>query len=156
MENVLTVASYINNRYQQEFGSRIDEMKLHKLMYFAQRESLIQNGEPLFDAQFQGWKYGPVLKELRGVYQNDAFEAEVSEEAAAHMKPVMDRVFADYAQKDSWSLSRLTHGEISWRNSRKGVAPVESSDVTMALADIRRDAVRMKERREMLDSYGLL
>ena len=41
MKDMKTVASYICNRYQREFGEKIDEMKLHKLMYFAQRESLI-------------------------------------------------------------------------------------------------------------------
>ena len=35
-------------RYQKEFGERISEMKLHKLLYFTQRESLIQLGEPMF------------------------------------------------------------------------------------------------------------
>lgn len=40
MEDVVKVASYICQRYQREFGKRIDEMKLHKLLYFTQRESI--------------------------------------------------------------------------------------------------------------------
>ena len=47
MEDLMNVASYIYNRYETENGTRIDEMKLHKLMYFSQRESLIQDSEPL-------------------------------------------------------------------------------------------------------------
>ena len=58
MENVMNVAAYITNRYLEEYKQPIDEMKLHKLMYFAQRESFIQNNQPLFDATFYGWKYG--------------------------------------------------------------------------------------------------
>ena len=49
MESVKKVASYIAQRYKKEFGERISEMKLHKLLYFTQRESLIQLGEPLFN-----------------------------------------------------------------------------------------------------------
>lgn len=156
MENVMTVAAYVYNRYQQQFDDRIDEMKLHKLMYFAQREALIQTGEPLFDAQFRGWKYGPVLKEIRTAYHDDAFALTVPEEIVRRITPVMDRVFADYAHRDSWSLSRLTHGEISWRSARKGIAPDAVGDKALELSDIRRDAARVAERREMLDRYGLL
>ena len=32
MESVKKVASYIAQRYQKEFGERISEMKLHKLL----------------------------------------------------------------------------------------------------------------------------
>ena len=70
MYNAIDIASYICNRYMQENGSRIDEMKLHKLLYFVQRESIIQNGEPLFSEQFEAWKYGPVLREIREHYKN--------------------------------------------------------------------------------------
>ena len=44
MEDVVKIASYICDRYQKEFGTRIDEMKLHKLLYFTQRECIAQTG----------------------------------------------------------------------------------------------------------------
>ena len=47
-------------------------MKLHKLLYFTQRECLIQKGEPMFDAQFEVWKYGPVMVQIRQHYKNDS------------------------------------------------------------------------------------
>ena len=48
MLDVVKVASYISRRYEQTFGVRIDEMKLHKLLYFVQRETLIQTDQTLF------------------------------------------------------------------------------------------------------------
>mgnify|MGYP000190729420 FL=1 len=36
MVSVNTAASYIYEKYKSEFGTTIDEMKLHKLLYFAQ------------------------------------------------------------------------------------------------------------------------
>ena len=44
MESILNVASYIIKKYE----GNIDEMKLHKLLYFIQRESLAMTGEFLF------------------------------------------------------------------------------------------------------------
>lgn len=155
MENLMTIASYIFNRYDDEFNSKIDEMKLHKLLYFAQRESLIQNREPLFDAVFYGWKFGPVLKEIRAAYRDNLFYDLVPEDVVIRILPIMDKVFEEYAGKDSWSLSRLTHGELAWKNSRKGISDGENSDNPMSLDDIRVDADRIRERREFLLQLGL-
>ena len=71
MEDVVKVASYICQRYQRQFGKRIDEMKLHKLLYFTQRESIIQTGQPIFEEHFEAWKYGPVLLSIRQLYKED-------------------------------------------------------------------------------------
>lgn len=153
MKDVKTVAAYICSRYEAQYGERIDEMKLHKLLYFAQRENLIEKDEPLFDGEFQGWRFGPVVTDIRDAYKNDAFEkvSELGEDQA-----IVDAVIDEYADKDAWSLSRLTHGEISWKRSRKGVPPSENSDRVMPLSDIRDDADRMRKRRKTLDQYGLL
>ena len=149
MKDMMTVAAYIYDRYQRDFDEKIDEMKLQKLMYFAQRESLIRTGEPLFEGDFYGWRFGPVLKELRTPYKEEAFAAGVTDADMADEMEVLDEVFKDYAHKDAWSLSRLSHGEICWKRSRKGVSPYDSSDNMIPLDDIRLDAQRMRERREM-------
>lgn len=154
MEDLMNVASYIYNRYSAEFNSKIDEMKLHKLLYFTQRESLIQNDEPLFDAVFYGWKYGPILKEIREAYRDGAFYKNVPQNVIKRISSIMDKVFEEYAGKDSWSLSRLTHGEYAWKKSRIGVPDGENSDVPMSLEDIRVDAERVRERRKMLSQFG--
>ena len=149
MKDMMTVAAYIYDRYQRDFDEKIDEMKLQKLMYFAQRESLIRTGEPLFQGDFYGWRFGPVLKELRTPYKEEAFDTGVTDADMADEMEVLDEVFDAYAHKDAWSLSRLSHGEICWKRSRKGVSPYDSSDNMIPLDDIRLDAQRMKERREM-------
>ena len=86
MEDLMNVASYIYNIYKSENGTNIDEMKLHKLMYFAQRESLIQDNRPLFDAVFYGWKFGPILKEIRIAYRDSAFYDEVPDAFVVKVK----------------------------------------------------------------------
>ena len=153
MKDVKTVAAYICSRYEAEHGERIDEMKLHKLLYFAQRENLIEKDEALFQGDFYGWRFGPVLTAIRENYKNDDFEkvTDLGED-----QKLVDAVIDEYAGKDAWSLSRLTHGEISWKRSRKGVAPSENSNNLMPLTDIRDDADRMRKRRQTLDQYGLL
>lgn len=156
MENLMNVASYIYKRYQDTEGKKIDEMKLHKLLYFAQRESIIQKNEPLFEETFYGWKFGPVLKEIRSAYKDNTFLTTIDKDVISRIKSIMDKVFEEYAHKDSWSLSRLTHGEISWKNSRKGVSDGENSDNPMNIEDIMKDAERIKYRRRGLANLGLV
>lgn len=156
MENLMNVASYVYNRYQDTKGERIDEMKLHKMLYFAQRESFIQKDEPLFAETFYGWKYGPVLKEIRNAYRDNTFYTHIDEAIISRIKDIMDKVFEEYADKDSWSLSRLTHGEISWKNSRKGISDGVNSDFPINTEDIRKDAERVRNRREGLVKLGLV
>ena len=67
----------------------------------------------------------------------------------------LDAVFDEYAETDSWNLSLLSHGEICWKRSRKGIAPHESSSNPIPLEDIRADADRMQKRRALLEQ-GLL
>ena len=52
----MNAAPYICNRYRKESKIEIDEMKLQKLLYFSQRESLIQNNKALFNESFYVWK----------------------------------------------------------------------------------------------------
>ena len=49
MEKTMCVAKALYDMYYEQNGVRMDEMKMHKLMYFSQRESLMYNSEPLFD-----------------------------------------------------------------------------------------------------------
>lgn len=150
MEKLIDVASYIVNRYQEEYKEKIDEMKLHKLLYFAQRESYIMNNSPLFQEQFLGWKYGPVLRDVRNMYRDNSFKRVVSNDCVERIKPIIDEVFNRYADKDSWSLSRLTHGELSWMNARKDIPDGENGFNKIENSDIQLDAQRIKERREAI------
>lgn len=153
MERVIAVASYIFSRYQEAFSSRIDEMKLHKLLYFAQRESLIQNEEPLFEDLFQAWKYGPVMVCVRDKYAFNLLNEEMSKESVERNKDVFDYIFEHYAKKDSWSLSLLTHGEFSWKNARHNIKTGDSCSNEMSLDDIKKDAERIKQRRIKIKNY---
>ena len=151
---VVDIASYIYQRYKKETGHTIDEMKLHKLLYFAQRESLIQRDQPLFPESFQAWRYGPVMPEIRDLYHSGDLETiDLSASDFLPLKSILDTIFILYSSKDSWSLSALTHGESSWQKAREGVAPDAKSCTPISIEDIAQDAERIKMRRFLHKSY---
>lgn len=145
---VLQTASYIAQRYHQEFGEIIDEMKLHKLLYFTQRETIIQTGSPLFAELFQAWRYGPVMPIVREHFAGITASKDASIDDSLSL--VYDKIFEQYASKSSISLCDLSHGEYSWRHAREGVGPYDPCTNEILLEDIRLDAERIKQRRLFL------
>lgn len=146
MEDVVKIASYIGSRYYKEYGLKIDEMKLHKLLYFTQRECIAQTGEPMFDATFYAWMYGPVLPDIRALYKQDLLHDLPSEESVKKYLPIFDIVFKDLASTKSVMLSAISHGEVSWKKARAGYRKYDESNVPMELEDIYEDARCYKER----------
>lgn len=150
---IVRIASYICLRYKQEFGVRIDEMKLHKLLYFAQRESMIQLGKPLFKNCFEAWKYGPVMVSIRQKYRCDALHDDLTIEEKEYYKSIFDTVFKTYAVKDSWSLSNITHGEFAWQEARKMVTAIQPHAIILT-DNIKKDAERVKIRRFLYEKMN--
>ena len=120
MSKTLAVAKYLNELNVDRHGCDMDEMKMHKMMYFSQRESLMNTNNPLFGDAFEAWKFGPVLRS----------------------------VFERYDSFDAWDLSSLSHEEFSWKQAREGLAPNENGTHKLSLRAMRVDAKREMLRRK--------
>ena len=152
MDKTLCVAKHLYQMYADRFGEPMDQLKMHKLMYFANRESLMYSKSPLFNEAFHGWKYGPVLLSVRKAYNpknnqtKEPFadvEGTVSEQTNQYLQDVLDR----YGSLSSWKLSALSHDELSWKMARLGLSPDENGDVELSPNLLRVDAKRELERR---------
>ena len=152
MEDVLSVASYIYKRYKEQFSAPMTEMKLHKLLYFTQREAIIQTGQPMFEEPFLAWRYGPIVMKVRQAFSSMDSLSGLSEVAIQTYKSVFDMVFNTLADKDAWSLSRLTHAEYSWQHAREGLAPDANCDRVITMDDIRKDADRIRLHRVLVSA----
>lgn len=142
MESALKVAKVFYDSYFERFNEKMDEMKMHKLMYFVQRESLMYNKQVLFDEDFYGWKYGPVLKSVRSEYMGGSpFESvmgDVSENTKRLVKSVLDK----YGTVSSWKLSSLSHNEFSWKCARRGLGAKDNGNVKLKVSAMKVDAAK--------------
>ncbi len=152
MEKAINVAQYIYEEYKKIAQSNIDNMKLQKLLYFAQRESLAITGAPMFSDNLEGWRYGPVCYDVwysfaeRGVPGGNSH---ISSEA----KYIINNVIQEYGSLESWKLSEISHREISWQNARKELGDNENGDVPLKLDDIRVDAEKVRPYDYVWDMY---
>jgi len=152
MERVYDVAQYIFDEYKRISGHSIDEMKLQKLLYFSQREALAILGEPMFKAEFEGWRYGPVCRAVRAVYTSNGLNIECHNVAFDNAY-IIRNVVAEYGVIESLELSNISHEEISWKNSRYGMSDDDNGSIPLKLSDIKKDAEKVKPYDHLWDMY---
>jgi len=152
METVYDVAQYIYDEYKKISEQVIDEMKLQKLLYYTQRESLAIKGEPMFDAIFEGWKHGPVCRAVRSVYTSDGINFDCKSISFDNAY-IINNVIDEFGAIESWKLSQLSHKEISYVNSRRGLKPNEIGRNPLLLSDIKIDAQKVRPYDHNWDMY---
>jgi len=153
MDRAIDVAQCIYEEYKKLSGKAIDEMKLHKLLYLCQREALAITSEPMFKEDFEGWKYGPVCREVRNCYTEDGMFAENIHPISNENIYIIKNIVMQYGAYESWKLSELSHKEISWRNARKGLPDGVNGCKKLTLEDIRKDAEKVRPYDSVWDMY---
>ena len=104
----------------------ITNLKLQKLLYYAQGFSLALFDEPLFRDPLEKWRHGPVVSEIYQLYKQygggaippveDIDEKKYGEKAIG----LMDEVYSVFAQFSGWALRDMTHQEPPWQNTPDG------------------------------------
>lgn len=111
--------------FEQERGlDTMTQLRLHKMLYFAQGWHLAWHGNPLFNSEFTAYKYGPVAPEIRRLYgdcsnraitltqdefDNYNFDNMTDEE----VQTVID-VFNEYDKFSTWTLVDMSHETNPW------------------------------------------
>ena len=98
--------------------NEISNLKLQKLLYYAQGFHLAIFGSPLFDEAIYAWVNGPVVEEIYHEYKRygkqpiDTFEyvSSLSEEDLEFLEEVWN-VFGQFS---AWKLRDMTHNEKTW------------------------------------------
>jgi uncharacterized phage-associated protein len=63
------IARYFLAQIDEEAGDLISNMKLQKLVYYAQGVNIALHNRPLFPESLEAWTYGPVVPELFHTYK---------------------------------------------------------------------------------------
>lgn len=146
MVKARVLANYLVKAYENFTDSSFDnsELRLHKLMYFVQREALAIDGKPIIDESFEGWVHGPVIPELRSFFkegfQEDFDDSVINERE----KYIIDNVLDQYAKYAVWTLRDMTHEEKCWKNSRVGLSDSEPGSIKIPIEDIQLDALNVR------------
>lgn len=134
MYNASDIANYFIWRANtdEEFGDNISNLKLQKLIYYAQGFSLAWHQRPLFNEPIEAWAHGPVVHPLYQQYRQygagaiptpEGFNPEIID---PETRDLLEEVYSVYGQYSAWGLRNLTHEEPPWKDTPQSeVIPLE-------------------------------
>lgn len=114
------------NRIQMNFedSEYITNLKLQKLLYYAQGYFLAKKDIPLFNEEFLAWEHGPVIRKIYDKYKDNGangieykkdFKVNIDKET----EEILENVYEDYGQYTAWKLRNMTHEEIPWKTTER-------------------------------------
>lgn len=121
MLSALDVSKYFLMCTDPNDDERISNLKLQKLLYYAQGFHLAMYGKPLFGDEVQAWTHGPVVPEVYRYYKEhgsgaipwpDDFDVDLYD---ADTRELLDEVYQVMGQFSAWKLRCMTHEEPPWR-----------------------------------------
>jgi len=122
-----TVAKWFLNEtnYMKSLSDSEDltNLKLQKLLYYAQGLYLAEHNKPLFKEKIVAWAHGPVVKEVYNEYKTfgslgidyEGEKLKIDEEIQEFLKKIYD----EFAQYTAWKLVDKTHSETPWNSTER-------------------------------------
>lgn len=120
------VADYFLANVAEDQGDTLTNLKLQKLLYYAQGFYLALYEEPLFDEQIEAWAYGPVVPGIYHKYSDcgtgpipkpTSFDESKFNGQVGELLNDIQEVFAQFS---AWKLANMTHEELPWMNTPTG------------------------------------
>lgn len=116
--SAVTVAQYFLSAQDDEDG--MTNLKLQKLLYFAQGSSLAIRGRPLFNDRIKAWKNGPAIPWVWKEYSSfgsEPIDRPAGFDSAAlddDARRLLDAVYQRWGGLAAWKLRDITHESGPW------------------------------------------
>jgi len=132
------VAKYFILQTHRDSEDGITNLKLQKLLYYAQGYHLAMFGQPLFEDDLEAWDHGPVVADVYHTYKkwggsnipsSDCLNISGFNEAILGLLETIHKL---YGQFTAWKLREMTHEEPPWKdNYERGVnnKPIPKEDL---------------------------
>jgi uncharacterized phage-associated protein len=111
-------------------NEQITNLKLQKLLYYAQAWYLALYGCKLFDDDIEAWVHGPVVARVFGDFKGyrwNPIDVPIIEASPQNVSDHVREVLESYGGLGASALERLTHTELPWREARGTLPPDEPS-----------------------------
>jgi uncharacterized phage-associated protein len=118
------VAGYFLAKCDEAAGDLISNLKLQKLLYYAQGFCLALTSKPLFHEPIEAWTHGPVVPAVYHRFKDYRdfglpIPADIPQFDSGTQE-LLDEVYAVYGQFSAWKLRNMTHLESPWRDTPTG------------------------------------
>ena len=110
----LEAANYLIFLMNDSFDD-LSNMKLNKLLYYAQGQYLLQKGEVLFDDDIEAWEHGPIIDKVYQKYKNSGdasisdYDTYMARQMPEDCADVLMKVAREYGRYTASALRNKTH-----------------------------------------------
>lgn len=123
MKSAKTIAQAFLCLSNPDVGDVVTNLKLQKLLYYAQGFSLAIYDKPLFKEDVLAWEHGPVVREVYDAYKENSATPIAPKTCPSTLtkaeKELIDNVWNVYGQFSAWKLRDMTHNESPWQNTNR-------------------------------------
>ena len=129
----LEVAKYLLSKANFD-GESITNLKMQKLLYYAQAWYLVNYSLPLFSDPIMAWKFGPIVestyhhfKRFRYLPIQFANREKIEEKIPEREKKYLDEFYHVYIRYSASDLTQMSHNEAPWKNTAQSkTIPVDT------------------------------
>lgn len=135
--------------FAKEHGDYISQLKLQKMVYYADAWFLVNNKVPLIEEDFEAWVHGPVVRSLYHRFKEyrwnpileDVDFPDIDSELEEHLVDIYD-VFGTFS---GYELEQMTHDEQPWIEARGTCEPDEACETTISKDTMREFYTKVAE-----------
>lgn len=138
----IDIAKYIIKK-AQDSDNPVTNLKLQKLLYYAQGWYLANFGKALFSDPIEAWKYGPVVPSVYQLYKecgsqpiSESITRKDLQDLDQTTKNFLDELWEVYGKYSSGDLINATHSETPWRVARKDLADGDNGNYEITLGQL--------------------
>ena len=138
--DINAVCDYIITKCS-EAGCVLNNLKLQKLLYYADAWHLAFYGKKLVNGNFQAWIHGPVNREIydrflntKSLYSDISLEDVTEGFDASHLENYrehIDKIVEAYGKFTGSQLEDMSHKEEPWLKAREGYRPSQRCEIEL-------------------------
>jgi uncharacterized phage-associated protein len=120
----IEAAKFFLSLVNSDTGELMSNLKLQKLLYYAQGFNLAITDKKLFDDKICAWAYGPVVPTAYHAFKEHGSNPIPVENLNGDFsifdeteKNIMEQVYSEYGQYSAWKLADMTHDEAPWKDT---------------------------------------
>lgn len=123
--NAYDIANAFVKLSDTESGDVLTNLKLQKLVYYAQGFHLAIHNKPLFKDAIVAWEHGPVVENLYHKLKDYkasqvSIDAPLNKTITEDQMKLLKEINTIFGQFSAWKLRNMTHNESPWQTTERG------------------------------------
>lgn len=134
MATAQDVAKYFLSLDESQEGEGLSNLKLQKLVYYAQGFYSAIFDAPLFDERIEAWGHGPVVPNLYHEFKSfgsNLIQGVPTDDIILNddERNLIREVHEVFGQFSAWKLRNMTHQETPWLNHEASAGVIPKEDI---------------------------